>query len=83
MRQLFAALALTLRDCREELNAQQLENALLGLQRMSDAHQEVRQLLLAFAPLVATCREELAPAAGGSALPAEERALGDAMKSTT
>jgi hypothetical protein len=43
--------------CREELNSQELRNALYGLRAMGDSP-ETRQLLAVLTPIVERCRQE-------------------------
>ena len=66
VRQLVAVLALKVQQCRKDLKAQEIGNALYGLQRMSDSNAEVRQLVAALAPKVQKCRNIDAQAVGNA-----------------
>jgi hypothetical protein len=63
-----AALAPKIEGCREELDAQEVGNALYGLQNMRIDVREVRDVLAALAPKIKGCREELRAQEVGNAL---------------
>jgi hypothetical protein len=67
VRALLAELSPKVKACREALKAQNVGNALYGLQGMSSEVPEVRALLAELSPKVKTCREELDAQAVGNA----------------
>ncbi len=65
---MLSALAAKVRDCREPLSAQEVGNALYGLQGCSSDRAEVREVLSALAAKVRECREPLSAQEVGNAL---------------
>jgi hypothetical protein len=68
VRDVLSSLAIKVRSCREDLDAQAMGNALYGLQGMSSDCSEVRDVLSSLAIKVRSCKEDLSAQAVGNAL---------------
>jgi hypothetical protein len=68
VREILSALLPLVRSCKEPLKAQEVSNALFGLQGMSSEHEEVRGMLSALVPKVCSCQEHLTEQSIGNAL---------------